>query len=77
MIPEKKDATFCELLCVTSPEKVVLSSSGVVNILHEEENTAAGLVRLTKKRKLPPQGFSVMGEGNINPSHFKLLVEVV
>lgn len=77
MILEKKDATFCELVCVTSPENVVLSSSGVVNILHEEENTAAGLVRLTTEKNLPPQGFSVVGEGNFNPSHLKLLVEVV
>lgn len=52
MISEKKEATFCELSCVTSPEKVVFSSSDVVNILHEEENTAAGLVRLTTERKL-------------------------
>lgn len=53
MILEKKDITLCELFCVTSPEKVVFSSSDVVNTLHEEENTAAGLVRVTTERKLP------------------------
>lgn len=73
MILEKKDATFCEPFCVTSPEKVVFSSSDVVNIL---QSTAAGLVRLTTERKLPPQGFSVVGEGNISTNHLKLLVEV-
>lgn len=64
MILEKKDATFCELFCVTSPEKVVFSSSDVVNILHEEENTAAGLVRLTAERKLPAMA-SVSWESEI------------
>lgn len=53
MILEKKDATSCELFCVSSPEKAVFSSSGVVNTLHEEENTAAGLVGLNTERKLP------------------------
>lgn len=76
MISEKKETTFCELSCVTSPEKVVFSSSDVLNILHEEENTAAGLVRLTAERKLPAMAPSVVGVGNISPNHLKLLVEV-
>lgn len=79
LILKEKDTTLCERCCVTSPEKAMLSSPWIVNILHQW-GRAQQLKCKTEDRRKASARASVsreQGEGyRISPKNPKVLMEL-